>query len=97
VIRWADQWMPMDIALGAAPGDVAKRVGRFRERAADAGREVPVTIVTFGDPTTETLHAYRDLGVTRAVLGAGRSGWDDPSTTMAYLDRYASFIPELAV
>jgi probable F420-dependent oxidoreductase len=91
-IRWADEWMPLDVALG----DVARRISRFRQLAADAGREIPITIVTWGDPSPATLHHYRELGVARVVLGAERTGWDDPSTTMTFLDKYAELIPALA-
>lgn len=92
-LEWADTWMPMDIALG----NVAKRVNRFREAAAEAGRpDVPVIMVTWGDPSAETLHAYRELGIERAVLGAARAGWDDPATVMPFLDRYAPLVTELA-
>jgi probable F420-dependent oxidoreductase len=89
---WADAWAPMDVALG----DVAKRVRRFREATAAAGRgDVPVTLVTFGDPTADTLRGYRALGIDRVVLGAARNGWDDPSTTYPFIDRYAPLVPEL--
>jgi probable F420-dependent oxidoreductase len=92
-IAWADAWMPMDIALG----DVAKRVGRFQNAVAAAGRApVPISIVTWGDPTPDTLATYRDLGVERVVLGAARAAWDDPGTTMGFLDRYAAYIDALA-
>lgn len=91
-VRWADGWMPMDVALG----NVAKRVARFREIASAAGRDIPITMVTFGDPTAETLQQYRDLGIVRAVLGAGRCGWEDPSSTMPFIDRYAPLVPGLA-
>jgi probable F420-dependent oxidoreductase len=91
-IRWADEWMPMDVALGNVP----KRIARFRELAAEAGREIPISLVTFGDPTAETLHAYRELGVVRCVIGAAREGWNDPATTLPFIDRYAPLIPELA-
>jgi probable F420-dependent oxidoreductase len=91
-VRWADEWMPMDVALG----DVPKKVARFREAAAAAGREIPVSIVTFGDPRPETLHRYRELGVVRTVIGGARTGWDDPATTMPFIDRYAAMIAELA-
>jgi probable F420-dependent oxidoreductase len=91
-VAWADGWMPMDIALG----DVAKKVTLFRKAASDAGRgDIPVTLVTYGDPELTTLAAYRDLGVERVVVGAFRTGWDDPATTLAVADRYAEMIPAL--
>ena len=92
-VAWADSWMPMDVALG----DVAKKLGLFRQAAADAGRStIPVTLVAFGDPNPETLAGYRDLGVERVVLGASRKDWDDPRTTMPFIDRYAELIGDLA-
>ena len=94
-VAWADGWMPMDIALG----NVAKKVTRFREAAADAGRDpaaIGITMVTFGDPDLATLAGYRDLGVERVVVGGARTGWDDPSTTLPCLDTYAAMLPDLA-
>jgi probable F420-dependent oxidoreductase len=94
-VAWADGWMPMDIALG----DVARKVGKFRQVAAAAGRDpdaMSITIVTFGDPDLATLAGYRDIGIERAVVGAARVGWDDPSRTLPCLDRYAAMIPEVA-
>jgi probable F420-dependent oxidoreductase len=89
---WADGWMPVDAALG----NVAKRVARFREAAAAAGRgDVPVTLVTFNDPDPDVLRAYRDLGVERVVLGPNRVGWDDPASTWPFVDRYAELVDEL--
>jgi probable F420-dependent oxidoreductase len=91
-VRWADEWMPMDLALG----NVTRRVGQFREATAAMGRDVPISIVTFGDPTPATLHEYRELGIRRAIIGAGRAGWDDPATTLPFIDRYAPLVAELA-
>jgi hypothetical protein len=92
-IAWADVWMPVDIALG----DVAKRVARFRAAVADAGRPpMPIVLTAWGDPAPDTLRAYRDLGIDRAVLGAGRTGWDEPATTLPFVDRYAPLAQELA-
>lgn len=93
-VAWADAWMPMDVALGNVP----KKIGKFREAAAEAGRDpdtIPITIVTFGDPTIETLASYRDLGVERVVVGAARTGWDDPATIMPFLDSCAPMVAEL--
>ena len=91
--RWADEWMPIDIALG----NVAKRIRQLDEAAQAAGRgHIPTTLVVFGDPTLETLVSYRDIGIERVVLGASRQNWDEPSTTMAFIDRYTAVIPELA-
>jgi probable F420-dependent oxidoreductase len=94
-VRWADEWMPMDAVLGG-PAFVARRIARFRQAAAECGREIPISLVTFGNPTPDTLHGYRELGVVRVVIGAARTGWDDPSTTMPFIDEYAALIPDLA-
>jgi probable F420-dependent oxidoreductase len=92
-VDWADGWMPMDIALG----DVAKKIGLFRRAEAAADRApTPVTIVAFGDPTRDTLLHYQDLGVERVVLGPSRAGWDDPTSTLPFVDRYAEIVPDLS-
>ena len=57
---------------------------------------MPITLVVFGDPDVDDLRRYRDLGLERVVLGANRSGWDDPDTTYPFIDRYATTIEELA-
>jgi probable F420-dependent oxidoreductase len=91
-VEWADAWMPMDVGLG----NVARKVALFRRAAEEAGREpVPISIVTFGDPDLETLVSYAELGIERAVVGGAREGWDDPRTTLPFLDRYAEMIPKL--
>ena len=93
-VAWADGWMPVDIALG----DVAKKIGIFRRAADAAGRDadaMSISLVIYGDPDLATLTAYRDLGVDRAILGFGRTGWTDPATTLPFLDRYAPLIVEL--
>ena len=69
--------------------------GSARRWPTRAAADVPVTLVTFGDPDPDVLRAYRDLGIARVVIGASRTGWDDPSTSYAFIDRYAELIPEL--
>lgn len=96
-VKWADGWMPIDVGLGAGVEAVARRVGRFREAVAAAGRDpIPITLGTFGDPSPATLAVYRDLGVDEVVIGANRTGWDEPATTLGYLDRYTALVDELA-
>lgn len=84
--------MPLDVALG----DVTRRVRRFREKVAEAGRQpIPISLVAFGDPTYETLCDYRDLGIERVILGSGREGWEDPSGVPAFIEKYANMIDRL--
>jgi probable F420-dependent oxidoreductase len=91
-VQWADEWAPVDVALGNVP----KRVAKFRAAVAEAGRDdMPITIVTYGDPTIETLELYRELDIARVVVGAARIGWDDPSTTMPFMEHYTPFIERL--
>jgi len=47
-------------------------------------------------PAENQVAHYRDLGIDRVVLGTARTEWDDPSTTMAFIDQYADLIPEFA-
>jgi probable F420-dependent oxidoreductase len=94
-LTWADEWMPMDIALGK----VERRLTSFRRALEEAGRDpatFPITIVAFGNPEQATLEHYRELGVRRTVLGAARQGWDDPETTLPFLDHYAPMVEALA-
>jgi probable F420-dependent oxidoreductase len=91
-VRWADVWMPMDVALG----DVAKKVAMFRAACAAAGRgDLPITLCAWGDPVLDTLLEYRDLGIERVIVGAGRVGWYDPASSVPFIDRYAELVPRL--
>jgi probable F420-dependent oxidoreductase len=91
-IAWADGWMPLDVTLG----DVTKRVAKFRQLSADAGRQdIPISMVAFGDPSLDTLLMYRDLGIERVIVGSGRDGWEDPSGVPAFIDRYAKMRDQL--
>jgi probable F420-dependent oxidoreductase len=91
---WADGWLPGDAAFR----DVGSALADFRRTAEEAGRDpatLDLTIMAWGDPKLERLAAYRDLGFNRVVLGGGRRGGNDPSTTLAFLDRYAAMVDEL--
>lgn len=91
-IQWADGWMPLDVTLG----DVTKRVNKFRQLSTDAGRkDIPISMVAFGDPTLDTLMMYRDLGIERVIVGSGREGWEDPSGVPAFIERYATMRDKL--
>ncbi|BBZ03439.1 LLM class F420-dependent oxidoreductase [Mycolicibacterium chitae] len=94
-LKWADGWLPGDAALG----DVPAALDRFRELARDAGRDpaaLDLTIMVWGEPTLEVLQSYRELGFNRAVLGGGRRGGTDPTTTLPFLDRCAEMVEQLA-
>lgn len=94
-LAWADGWMPVDIGLG----DVARKIGIFRQAAEDAGRDpdaIAISLVVHGDPDLATLRRYRDLGVHRIIVGFGRTGWMDPATVLPFLDSLGPMIAELA-
>ncbi|MCU1343779.1 MAG: hypothetical protein JWL70_45 [Acidimicrobiia bacterium] len=90
--QWGDGWLPMDAILG----NVGKRIAKFREITAAAGRaDLPISIVTFGDTTVETLYQYKELGVDRVILGAGRTGWADGATSLPFLDQFTPHLEAL--
>jgi probable F420-dependent oxidoreductase len=95
-LAWADGWLPGDAVFT----DVARALADFRQNAEDLGRDpatLDLTIMAWGDPKLDLLAIYRDLGFNRVVLGGGRRGGKDPSTTLPFLDRYAPIIDELRV
>jgi probable F420-dependent oxidoreductase len=93
-LAWADGWLPGDAAFK----DVGTALADFRRTAEEAGRDpatLDLTIMAWGDPKLERLASYRDLGFNRVVLGGGRRGGNDPSTTLAFLDKYAAMVDQL--
>ncbi len=79
---------PFLALLSAAQAAPSLRVG--------TGVALPITLVVSGDPEPSALARYRDLGVTRATIGASRKDEDDPDSTLRFLDRYAQAAYELA-
>jgi probable F420-dependent oxidoreductase len=91
-VEWADIWMPMDAGLG----NVAKKIGIFREAVRAAGRDpIPITMVAFGEPDYDTLATYAELGIDRVTVGIAHDGWESGQTPMELIDRYAEMIPRL--
>lgn len=94
-LPWADGWLPGDAAFRDLPAALAE----FRRAAQDIDRDaddLDLTIMAWGDPSLKRLARYRDLGFARVVLGGGRRGALDPSTTPAFLDRYTEMVAELS-
>lgn len=93
-LAWADGWLPGDAAFE----DLSKAVDDFRLTAESAGRDpatLDLTVMSFGEPSLDVLACYRDLGFNRAVVGGGRRGASDQSTTLQFLDRYSTMLDEL--
>jgi alkanesulfonate monooxygenase SsuD/methylene tetrahydromethanopterin reductase-like flavin-dependent oxidoreductase (luciferase family) len=71
-IRYGDGWVPI---AGRAPyGDVNEYLPKFKQMAAEAGRdlaELPITLFG-GTEDADLLKRYRDMGVTRVM------GWTPP-------------------
>jgi probable F420-dependent oxidoreductase len=88
-IAYGDGWIPH--ASRPQYGDVTEFLPRFRQMAAEAGRDptsVPVTI--FGIPEDlDRLKRYRDLGVARVVVSLPSAQVDE---VVPALDRLAELI-----
>jgi probable F420-dependent oxidoreductase len=92
--KWADGWMPADVALL----DPAESIKNYRQQVSDAGRnpdDMDITLVVMDSPDADKLKRYRDLGVTRALIGVGMENWDKPELVMPMIDKFAELIPQL--
>jgi probable F420-dependent oxidoreductase len=88
-LAYGDGWIPH--ASRPQYGDVTDFLPRFRQMAAEAGREpasVPVTVWGASE-TLDGLTRYRDLGIARVVVSLPSAGADK---VMPVLDRWAEFI-----
>ena len=93
VVAWADD---VD-ADGPRPWQrrQAHRPLPLRRWTEAAGRRCPIILGAWGDPSRTLLLEYAELGIDQVVLGAARQGWDDPSTALPFIERYAALVPEL--
>jgi probable F420-dependent oxidoreductase len=88
-IRYGQGWVPI---AGRAPyGDVSDFLPKFREMAAQAGRDpgsLPVTLFG-GTEDADLLKRYHDMGVARVVVGLPP---EPAAKTVPVLDRWAELI-----
>lgn len=92
--RWADGWMPVDIAMP----DVKQGIADFYEEVRRAGRDpeaIEITLVVMAPVTADLLKSYRDMGVHRCNIGVGVENWDRPDVIMPMIEEYSKLIPEL--
>ena len=91
-LAYGDGWIPH--ASRPQYADVSEHLPRFRQMAAEAGRDpasVPVTI--FGvTEDLERLRRYRDLGIARAVVSLPSAQADE---ILPILDRWAELIHQM--
>ncbi len=89
--EWGDGWMPVDIGNE----HLGKKLEAFRNMLLERGRDpdtVPISVVSFSDPTLDQLRRYQDMGISRVVINEpGLSA--DAMTRM--LDQIAELIPRL--
>jgi probable F420-dependent oxidoreductase len=88
-IAYGDGWIPH--ASRPQYGDVAEFLPRFRQMAAEAGRDpssVPVTLFGVSEDL-DRLRRYHDLSVARVVVSLPSAGADE---ILPVLDRWAELI-----
>jgi probable F420-dependent oxidoreductase len=88
-IRYGDGWIPQMTAT--APTELADLIPKFRQMAAEAGREpdsIPISV--WGrSPELEQMQRYHDLGVDRAVTSLDSAKADE---ILPVLDKWAAII-----
>ena len=93
--RWADGWLPVDVALP----NIETAVSDFKTMVKDYGRDpntVEITLQVMNQPTPDKLKHYRDLGFDRCTIGVSMDTWDKPESFLPMIDRFAEVIPYLA-
>ena len=88
-LRYGNGWIP--ISGRASAGDIAEQLPRFKQMAAEAGRDpatVPLSLFSVPEDA-DTLKRYRDLGISRVVVSLES---DNGEITLPILDRWAEII-----
>ena len=94
-VAWMDAWMPLDTGAG----ELERKLAKVRAQCEEIGRDpdtLSITVCAFGDPDRASLEQWAALGVERVVIGSGREGWADPSTTLPFIDRYVEDVRNLS-
>ena len=88
-VRYGDGWIPQMTAT--APTELGDLIPKFRQMAAEAGREpdsIPISV--WGrSPELEQMKRYHDLGVDRAVTSLDSAKADE---ILPVLDKWAAII-----
>ena len=95
IVDYCDGWCPLDMASG----DFEAAVAELRKRCESAGRDpraLSISVFAVGEPQESKLHAYREMGIERVVIGVNRRDPDVKEKVLPFLDRYAQLIPKLA-
>ena len=88
-VRYGDGWMPQ--ITSASPTPLTELIPRFRQMAAEAGREPSGFDISIGGQTEDIdlIKRYRDLGVNRVSTSLPSEKAD---TILPVLDRWAAII-----
>lgn len=92
VVNYCDGWMPINVLLE----DMPAAIDDLRQRAEEAGRDPDtIELSIFGQVgiNEDLLRRYRDMGISRTVIGVPTS---KPDKAAGVLDRYAPLIRELS-
>lgn len=92
--RWADGWMPVDVALPNVAGAIADFQQRVRDNDRDP-EDVEITLVVMSPVTADLLKSYRDMGIHRCNIGVGMQNWDKPHKVMPMIEQFSKLIPQL--
>lgn len=86
---WGDGWMPIDIG----DGKIGEHIEGFRKLLVERGRDpsaVPVSVVSFGEPTLERLRQYEGMGVSRVLI-------NEPGHSTEAIERLLDKVGELVL